>query len=104
MDGAFRDHPHLAITFDNLRLDLLDLLGHQIAPVLLTTEDSLARFLHTPRAERIGLPRPPQRWLGFLPGFEHRVCRPLRRKRRVWIGFVEKLQGIESHAGGFAYR
>src|ERR1700738_267259 len=60
-------HPDLAVTLDDLSLDLADLLAHQIAPILFTRDDGFARFLHASRAERIGLPWETKRRLGFLP-------------------------------------
>src|SRR5579859_604565 len=102
VNGALLHHPDLAIALDDLRLDLPDFLEHQILPVLLSTENGVTCFFHTPRAERIGLPRPPQCRLGFFPRLEQRLLGPLRRKRSVGIKFVKKLQCIESYAGGFA--
>ena len=103
VNGTFLHHPDLAVAFDDLGLDFPDFLAHQVAPVLLPIENGLARFFDTPRAERISLPRPPQRWLRFLPGLQQRFIGPLRCKRRIRIEFVEKLQRIESHAGCFAH-
>ena len=60
-------HPDLAIALDDLRLDLADLLAHQIAPILFTGDDRFARFLHASGAERIGLPWETERRLGLLP-------------------------------------
>src|ERR1700722_5220312 len=71
-------HPDLAVALDDLRLDLADFLAHQIAPIFFTGDDRFARFFHARGAERIGLPRETQRWLGLLPGFEQRLIRPLR--------------------------
>ena len=72
VDGTLFHHPHLAVAFNNLRLDFTDFLVHQIAPVLRPIENGLARLFDTPRAERIGLPRPPQRWFCLLPGLQQR--------------------------------
>src|SRR5579884_595782 len=104
MDGALLDHPDLAVALDDLCFDLADFLVHEVAPILLPREDGFARFLHTPRAERISLPRPPQRWLGLFPGLQQRFFRPVWSKRWIGIELIEKLQSIESHARGFADR
>ena len=95
-------HPDLAIALDDLRLDLANLLAHQIAPILFTSDDGFARFLHAGGTERIGLPWEPERGLGLLPGFEQRLIRPLRSYGRVRIALVEMLDRVEGDPGSFA--
>ena len=85
VDGALLHHPDLAVALDNLRLDLADLLVHQVGPVLLAIDDRFARFFHAVRAERVGRARPAERRLGFLPGLEQRLIGPFRRERRVRV-------------------
>ena len=73
-------HPDLSVALDDLRLDLPDFLVHQIAPVLLAIEDRLPCFFYAIGAQRVGLAREPQCWLGLLPRLQQRFVRPLGRE------------------------
>src|ERR1700687_4539436 len=102
VEQAILHHPHLAVALDNLRLDLADLLAHQVAPIFLASNDRLARFFHARRAKRIGLPRKAQRRLGLFPGFQQRLVRPLRSDRRIGIPLVEVLDGVKGNSSRLA--
>src|SRR5262249_13684732 len=88
-------HPDLAVALHDLRLDLADLLMHQVAPVFCALDDRFARFFHAGGAERICLPRKAQRRLGLFPGFQQRLIPPLWGDRRIRVALVEVLNRIE---------
>jgi hypothetical protein len=92
------DHPDLSIAVHNLSLDFTDLLIDENPIIFLTAENFFPCFNHTFRAQRIGLTRPPQNGLGFLPGFQKRFIRPFRGKGGPGSILVEKLNGIESNS------
>ncbi len=102
VERAILHHPHLAVALDNLRLDLADLLAHQLAPIFFAGDDRFARFFHARGTKRIGLPRKAQRRLGLFPGFQQRLVRPLRSDRRIGILLVEVLDGVKSDSSRLA--
>ncbi len=61
------DHPHLAVTFDDLRLDLADIVIDECRYITLARQDLLAGLDHALRTERIGRTRKAKRRLGLLP-------------------------------------
>ena len=93
------DHPDLTIAFDDLSLDLADVLIDQRRYFALAREDLLTRLDHTVRAKRIGLPREAERRLRFLPRFEEWLVRPFRRERRVRLKLVDGLDRVERALG-----
>ena len=93
---AVLDHQDLAVALDDLRLDLADLLVQQDLVVTLAIEDLLARFAHAHGAQRVGLARPAERRLHFLPGLLKRNVRPLGNER---ASRFDAVQGIESDPG-----
>ena len=58
------DHPYLAVTLDDLGLDLTDLFIDQNANFLFAAKDLFARLDHAVRAQRIRLPGKPS--VGFV--------------------------------------
>ena len=92
---AILDHPDLTVALDDLRLNLADLLVHQVAPIFFAGDDRFARFFHASGAERIGLAREAKRRLGLFPGLQQRLIRPLRRNGRIGIALVEVLNGVK---------
>src|SRR5579862_6297570 len=85
-------HQNLAVAFDDLRLDLADLLVHQHFMRQVPIENLLPDFRHALRAQRIGRTRPTQRWLRLLVRLEQRFFRPLRRGRRIRLDAIQTLE------------
>src|SRR4051812_17817 len=72
MHRTILNHPDLAISLDDLRLYLADLLINEVAHFPLSADNRLARFDHALGAQRVGLTWPTKRRLRFLPRFEQR--------------------------------
>jgi hypothetical protein len=104
VNGAFLYHPDLAIALDNLRFDFADFFMDQIGPVFFSVDDQIARFTHAIGTQGIRGARPTEGRLGFLPGLQQRLIRPLRRKRRIGIKFIEVLNRVVSDACSLAKR
>src|SRR5918992_491835 len=68
VDWTILDHPNLAVTFNNLRFNLANLLVDKYRNVLLATQDLLTRLDDTIRTQRVSRSRPSQGGLCFLPG------------------------------------
>ena len=90
--GAILHHQNLAVAFDDLCLDLADLLIHQNFMRQVPVKNLLPNLRHTLRAQRIGRPRPTQRRLRFLIRLEQRLFRPLRRRRRIRLNSIQALE------------
>ena len=97
VDGAFFHHPDLPIALDDLRFDFADFLVYQVGPVFRAVHNCFARFVHAGRAQRIGCARPAERGLGLLPGFQHRLFRPLGNERRIRPVLIEELNRVEGY-------
>ena len=97
VNGAVLHHPPLAVALDDGGLDFANLLGEQVFPVLLPTDDRFARFLDAAGAERIRLAGPAELRLGLLLGLQQRLVRPLRREGRIGTVFVEELYAVKGH-------
>ncbi len=89
------DHPNLPVTLDDLRLDLADILINKRSHLAVAAEDLLTRFDNTIWAQTVRLPRKPKRRLRFLPRLQKRLVRPFRRKRRIWLKLIHRLNSIE---------
>src|SRR5262249_51793790 len=77
------NHQNVAVTLEDGRLDLADLLIEENADVASAIYDGCSRLSYAGRAKRIGLPRPAEQRASFLIGLEQRLIRPLGRPRRV---------------------
>src|ERR1700730_4198734 len=66
-------HPYFAITLNNLRLDLANLLIDENTNVLLAAQTCFPCFDYAIRTKRICGSRPAQRWFTLLPGFQQRL-------------------------------
>jgi hypothetical protein len=71
-------HPNLTVALQDRRFDLADVIGDETPVIFLAVDDLLTCLLHTSRTERICRAGPPQRRLGFFPGFQKWLIRPLR--------------------------
>src|SRR6185295_336976 len=67
------NHPDLSITFDNLGLDLADLLINKDGDIFLTAQNLFTSFNNAVGAKGVGCSRPTKCWLAFLPGFQQRL-------------------------------
>jgi hypothetical protein len=97
---AILDHQDLAVALDDLGFDFADLFGEQDRVVALAVEDFLAGFTHADRTERIGLARPAERRLHFLPRLLQWPIRPLRDKARVRLDAVQCVEDDPRALGG----
>src|SRR5690242_6041217 len=88
---AVLDHQDLAVTLDDLGLDLARLLAGEEAEILLAGEHQLARLLDAGRAERVGGPRPAQHREGALARLQERGRRPLGLKGPGFEPAVDEL-------------
>ena len=95
-------HPDLAVSLDDVGLDLTHFLMKELRPIRLAARDGFTSFPHALGAERIGLPRPSQYGLGFLPGLQKRLFCPFRRECRVGIEAVEVFDRIEGQPSPIA--
>ena len=82
------DHPNFAIALNDLGLNLADFLVNQNANVLLPTDNRFPGLDYAVRTKRIRGSRPTQGWLALLPGFQQGLVRPLRRKGRIGLVFI----------------
>ena len=89
---AVLDHQDLAVAFDDVRLDLANLLVEKDLVVALAVQDLLARFADAFRAERVGLARPAKWRLHLLPGLQDRFVRPFGRERLRWRDAVQRIE------------
>ena len=85
---AIFDHPHFAISFDDLRLDLTDFLINKSRDLAVAADDCFTRFDNTVGAKRIGLTRKAKGRLGLLPRFQDWLISPFRCERRIWLILV----------------
>ena len=99
MNRAVFDHHDLAVAFDDLRLDLADLLVEQNRVVFLTVQDFLAGFPNARRAERIGLARPAEGRLDLLVRLQQRLLGPTRDEGLVLPDLVQRVEHDPPGAG-----
>ena len=97
---AILDHQDLAVTLDDLRLDLADLLVQQHRVVALAVQDLLPRLAHADRAQRVGLARPAERRLDLLPRLQQRLLGPGRGERVVRLDAVQRVEHRPHGLGG----
>src|SRR5579884_981893 len=104
MDRTVFNHPDLSLALDDLCFDLAYLLVQQLCPILRAAHDLFTSFLDAFRTQRIRLTRPAKGRLGLLPGFQQRLFRPFRRKRRIDFRTVKEMECIEGDACAIANR
>jgi len=102
VQGAFFDHPDLAVAFHDLGFDFADLFVHQVAPVFLAGNDGLASFFDAGRAERVCLTREAKGGPGLFPGLQEWLVGPLRFDRGIGIALVEELNRVEGDTRSLA--
>src|SRR5262245_64263380 len=90
-------HPHLTIPLDDVCLNLAYFFVEKLRPIGFAARDRFTSFFDALRTERIGLPRPTQNRLCFLPGLQERFFRPFRRERRVGIKPIKVLDSVKCH-------
>ena len=93
----------LAVSLDDIGLDLTDFLVQQRRPILLAVDDGRTCFPDALRTQRVGLPGPAERRLSLLPGLLEWFLRPFRCEGGGRIVFVEVLNRVEGHAGAVAH-
>src|SRR5262249_14839750 len=76
VDRAILDHQNLSVALNDLSFDLSYPLVTQDVHGKLAVKDSLADLRDALRAQAVGGPRPAERRLGLLPGFEQGFVRP----------------------------
>ena len=101
VDGAVLDHQDLAITLDDLRLQLADLLVEQNLMRQLAVDDLLANLRQTLRTKGVGGARPAQGRLLLLVALLQGLVAPLGREGgRVADQRVEPAVDEPSALGG----
>ena len=96
VNGAVLDHQDLAIALDDLRFDLAGPVVIEDLERSLAIQDLLADLGDALGAQRIGLARPAQRRLHFLPRFEQRLLRPPGREASIRANPVEAVEDAQA--------
>src|SRR5262249_38574483 len=91
MNRARLFHHDLAVAFEDVSLDLADVILDERIDRLFTGEDATTSFFDTGRTERIRDAGPAEGWLRTLPALQERRGRPVRLKR---LAFETPVNGL----------